>query len=85
MPRLDPIFAIVPRSAEYLDSPEFLSVRIASLEDDIECHEQAARAARTEIPILERQAAEHERDAAEAKLKLIDLQAEAARRQASRR
>ena len=80
MSRLDPIFALPSRPREYLESVEFLKVRIAEAEDAIDTHTAAALELRREIPLFERQAAEHERDAAIAKLKLIELQAEAERR-----
>lgn len=84
MTRLDPIFALPSRPREYLESLDYLKVQIAEAEEAIEDHEKTARAARIEIPILERQAAEHERDGAVAKLRLIELQAELARRRVAR-
>ena len=85
MPSLDPIFAFRTNPARYLDSDEFLNVRLADLEDEAEQQTADAARKRIEIPILEREVAEHERDAAIAKLKLLELRAEAAKRQAGRR
>lgn len=80
MTQLDPEFALPSRPRIYLESLEYLNVQIAETEDAIEEHTQDAIRRRREIPILEREAAEHERDAAIGNLKLIDLQAERSRR-----
>ena len=84
MTRLDPIFALPPTAREYLDTAEYISVRIADLEEQIEQHNADAARKRAEIPVLQREVAEHERDAALAKLKLLELEAEAAQRKAGR-
>ena len=83
MTRLDPIFALPPEPARYLDSVEFLNVQIAEREEQIEQLTVDADRKRREIPILEREVAEHERDVALAKLKILDLRTALARRQAA--
>jgi hypothetical protein len=83
--RLDPIFQELPPPDGYSESLTFLKVRIAGLEEDIEANATSADRKLQELPILEREIAEHQRDAAVGKLKLLELQAELERREAGSR
>ena len=79
---LDPIFAapspFFSIEDEALDSSAWLAEQIASLEEDIRFWDATAECKRKQIPQLERDVLICERDAAIAKLKIIDLKTQLA-------
>ena len=73
MSTLDPEFAVPPSMREYMESGDFIATSVASVEDMIADYDRQALRKRAEIQELEREAAEAERDAANARLNLIEL------------